>query len=192
MAIVVDTGPIVTNNRLARDLDGAFPELIAEFQDGIYSGVRRLVPTHADAEDITQETFVRAYRALRGYSEDRVRSLNTAGWLWTIALNLCRNAARTRKRKPPAGPLDTAPDPADGADTAAAAVATLAESEWERRLAQLSETARTAVVLRHVVGLAYREISEATGRPTGTVKADVHRGLRRLRDILAAEPGEQR
>jgi RNA polymerase sigma-70 factor (ECF subfamily) len=60
-------------------------------------------------------------------------------------------------------------------------------SEWRHRLAQLSSPQRTAVVLKHVVGLGYSEIGAAMGRPEGTVKADVHRGINRLRTILEQE-----
>jgi RNA polymerase sigma-70 factor (ECF subfamily) len=58
---------------------------------------------------------------------------------------------------------------------------------WETRLQKLSLPIRKAVVLRHVVGLDYPEISSVTGRPVGTVKADVHRGLQRLKTIMEDE-----
>jgi RNA polymerase sigma-70 factor (ECF subfamily) len=83
--------------RLAHDLDGAFPDLVRQTVDGLFSGVRRLAPQVA--EEITQETYIRAYRALQGYGSERVQQLKIQGWLWTIALNLCRNAARTRSTR---------------------------------------------------------------------------------------------
>lgn len=172
---------------LARDLDGSFADLVREYQDGIYSGVYRLVPTHADAEDVTQETFVRAYRALRGYDPDRIEALKLGPWLWTIALNLCRNAARRRTRKPDGPGLDRVVEPADRSDTEAAAIAAVASDEWQRRLASLPPRMRAAVVLRHVVDMDYPGIAEATGRPVGTVKSDVHRGLQRLQASLLNE-----
>jgi RNA polymerase sigma-70 factor (ECF subfamily) len=61
------------------------------------------------------------------------------------------------------------------------------EREWQRRLAALRPAQRTAVVLRHVVGLSYDELALATGRPAGTIKADVHRGLAKLRALLDEE-----
>ena len=61
------------------------------------------------------------------------------------------------------------------------------ETTWHRRLESLSSPQRTAVVLRHVIDLPYGEIAEVTGRPVGTVKADVHRGIARLRAMLTAE-----
>lgn len=164
-------------HRLAADLDGAFPDLVRELSPDVYSGLRRL---HGDdGEDLTQETFIRAYRALCGYDPDRIRTLSLRGWIWTIALNLGRNHARDRARRPTPVELEdrhgiSDPEPADAA-------------AWDRRLAQLSAAQRRAVVLRHVVGLSYAEIAEAMGRPEGTVKADVHRGLQRLRTIMEDE-----
>lgn len=188
----VRSRPSVSAAALADDLDAAFPSLVLAYQDGIYSGVRRLVPAAADAEDVTQETFVRAYRALSGYGTDQIGQLALSGWLWTIALNLCRNAARRRSRKPPGTPLDAAPEPVHGADPAAEAVAAVEAGVWQRRLARLSAPIRTAVVLKHVVGLTYGEIAAVTERPVGTVKADVHRGLARLREMLESESEEGR
>ncbi len=176
---------------LARDLDTAFPELVTATQDEIYSGVRRLVPAAADAEDITQEAYVRAYRALTGYPTARIEALSLRPWLWTIALNLCRNAARSRTRKPPGAPLTAADEPANRDDPAAAAVSSLEEAAWRTRLRTLPAPMRTAVVLKHVAGLSYPEIATAMGRPVGTVKADVHRGLARLRALLESDGEEQ-
>ncbi len=181
--MTLDTVELV-NSHIANDLDGAFPDLVRDMQHGIYSGVRRMVPSSADAEDITQETFIRAYRALGGYSSDRIRELNLPGWLWTIALNLCRNAARTRSRRPRTVELDR-----DAFFTGRGPEAEVVEADENRRWSELLEglpsAQRTAVVLRHVVGLTYQEISVATGRPQGTVKADVHRGITKLQEVLS-------
>jgi RNA polymerase sigma-70 factor (ECF subfamily) len=169
---------------LARDVDAAFPALVDRHLDGIYSGVRRLVPTPADAEDVTQEVFLRAYRALTGYDQQRIATLRLRAWLWTIAVNLCRNAARTRSRRVVAVPIDAAPDPAAADDPAGDALERIADADWRRRLEPLPTPMRTAVVLRHVVGLPYGEIATALDRPVGTVKADVHRGVQRLRTMI--------
>ncbi|NNC91764.1 MAG: sigma-70 family RNA polymerase sigma factor [Acidimicrobiia bacterium] len=171
------------NYRLATDLDRAFPDLVREMQRAVYSGVRRMVPTGADAEDITQEVFIRAYRALSEYSPERIRRLNLRGWVWTIAMNRCRNAARARSRRPRTVELDrdvfaSGPDPENQA---------LVEEDnerWSQLLSRLPVAQRNAVVLRHVVGLPYAEIAEATGRVEGTVKADVHRGIATLKEAL--------
>lgn len=164
---------------LARDVDGAFSDAVRTLQDDLYSGLLRLTGDRHDAEDLTQETFVRAYRALKEYPPARIRKLKLRGWIWTIALNLSRNRARDRGRRPTPMELDEShsQETREPPDRAA----------WDRRLASLSAPQRSAVVLRHVVGLSYAEVAEALGRPQGTVKADVHRGLEKLRQIMEAE-----
>lgn len=172
--------------RLAADRDAAFPELVHLLHGPIYSGALRLTGSPQDAEEVTQDTFVRAYSALGRYPGPRVRSLRLRPWMWTIALNLCRNRARTRRRRPVTSPLDHHVDPAAGLSTEDDALEAV-DDTWHRRLAELSEPLRAAVVLRHVVGLPYEAIAEALDRPTGTVKSDVHRGIERLREVLAHE-----
>ena len=163
---------------LANDLDGAFPTVVATMGSQLFWGLRRICGDHQEAEDLTQETFIRAYRALGGYDPARIREMSLRPWLWTIAMNLGRNHVRDRARRPTYVELTEAgaddPEPVDNA-------------EWDRRLAALTGPQRTAVVLRHVVGLSIAEISETTGRPEGTVKADVHRGLARLRETIEVE-----
>jgi RNA polymerase sigma-70 factor (ECF subfamily) len=83
-------------------------------------------------------------------------------------------------------PLDHHADPAAGASTEDDALEAV-DDTWRRRLAELPEAMRAAVVLRHVVGLPYEAIAEVLERPTGTVKSDVHRGIERLREVLANE-----
>lgn len=172
--------------RLADDRDGAFPELVDVMHGRVFSGVVRLTGHKADAEDITQDTFIRAYRALGRYPQDRIRDLRLEGWVWTIALNLCRNRARDTARRPALTPLEGRPDPSAPDSTEDAAIESV-DDVWDRRLGELPDEMRRAVVLRHVVGLSYREIAAATGRPPGTVKSDVHRGIERLHQILTRE-----
>ena len=171
--------------RLAADRDRAFPDLVRAMQDGVYSGVLQFTRNRHDAEDVTQETFIRVYRALDGYDADRIRSLQLRPWVWTIALNLCRNRARTAARHPEA-PLTT--DRVDThADAAGGAVEIVSLQEWRHRLAALSAPQRTAVVLHHVVGLPYAEIAASTGRAESTARSDVKRGLARLRALIEEE-----
>ena len=107
---------------------------------------------------------------------------------WWLRLLLCRNRARTQRRRPegPGENLASVPDPAPGPEQAA-----LVAADRERlahHLSRLPWTTRAAVVLRHVAGLSYPEIAATLGRPPGTVKSDVHRGLQRLRAFLEEEP----
>lgn len=179
---------VMLTDRLAADVDGAFPELVRSLQDQVFSGVLRVTASRADAEDITQETFIRAYRALSDYAPERIRELRLAGWIWTIAVNLCRNRARSLARHPVsptdngrlAGRAERSPGPEEHADAIDPPIAGL--------LTGLPEAMRMAVVLRHVAGLSYAEVAAVLDRPEGTVKADVHRGLERLRAALLETP----
>ena len=174
------------NRRLAADLDKAFPALVTEMQASVFNGARRWLPARQDAEDVTQEVFVRAYRALQEYPPDRVAEMRLRPWLFTITINLCRNHARTRSRRPAQvalGQTDT-PDPDE---TDASALERVTTDEWRDRLATLATRQRDAIVLRHVVGLSYDEIGEVLDRPAGTIKSDVHRGLERLRAMITTE-----
>lgn len=163
---------------LIKDRDAGFTMLVHTFQPGIYSGVRRMTNGHADAEEIAQDTFLRAYRALAGYEKERIRTLQLRAWLWTIALNLCRNRASRSAPESPK-PSITAESTHDEIPLDAAA--------WNRRLDRLSPHQRAAVVLRHIVDLPIADIAAISGRPEGTVKADISRGLNRLRDSMEAE-----
>ena len=192
MPLTARTAPRGLVDRLARDVDAAFPAVVEAHIDGIFSGVRRLAPSHADAEDLTQEAFIRAYRALCKYDTERIRALRLRPWLWTIALNLCRSAARTRSRRVTEVDLGGIHEITPGRETTETdAIGAAMETRWAERLSALSAPQRTAVVLRHVADLPYTEIAAITGRPVGTVKADVHRGIDRLRTILANENAHQ-
>jgi RNA polymerase sigma-70 factor (ECF subfamily) len=163
---------------LARDLDRAFPNLVKELGPRLYWGLRRMCGDHQEAEDLTQETFIRAYRALSDFDRQRFDDLMLVPWVWTIALNLGRNHIRDRSRRPTFVEIhDRGQEDAEPPDQRA----------WDRRFGSLNRNQRTAVVLRHVVGLGIGEISETTGRPEGTVKADIHRGLDRLRETMEQE-----
>ncbi len=173
-------------DRLAADLDSSFPDFVIAVQHGLYSGALRMTGSPADAEDIAQEALVRAYRALEQYPAERIRRLKLEGWVWTIAANLCRNRARSRSRKPESPLLDQQPaSTEDGPETIA--VATDSRDRLAAVVADLPWPMQAGVVLRHVVGLSYEEIAEAVDRPTGTVKADVHRALARLRQTIDRE-----
>jgi len=172
---------------LASDLDGSFESFVLAHQDRLYTIAHRIGGDRLDAEELVQDTFVRAYRAMAGYPPARVRDLRLRGWLTTILVNAGRN--RSRVRRVPTVELAFEP----GAEPAADPLTRRDEREtWARLLAGLTPAQRTAVVLRHVDGLSYAEIAEAVGRPEGTVKAHVHRGLAALRTALVAAEGRER
>jgi RNA polymerase sigma factor (sigma-70 family) len=172
--------------RLSKDVDTVFPEVVQVLSPGLYSGALRMLGHRQDAEDITQDALISAYRALGEYPPDRVAALRLPGWLWTIAANLCRNRLRQRSRKTTL-PLD-GPEPADGgAGPDERALQSDLGDQLSAHLLTLSWPMRSAVVLRHVVGLTTDEISTALGRPSATVRSDIHRGLERLRHLLEEE-----
>jgi RNA polymerase sigma-70 factor (ECF subfamily) len=173
--------------RLATDLDGTFEAVVLAHQDRLFTIAHRIGGDRRDAEELVQDCFVRAYRALAAWPAPRIREVRLRGWLTTILLNAGRNRARVRRV------LTTELVFEPGAEPAADPLTRRDEREtWARLLAGLSPAQRTAIVLRHVDGLSYAEIAEATGRPEGTVKAHVHRGLAALRTaLLAAERHER-
>ena len=175
-------------NNLAEDLDRAFTAYVRATSDGIYSGSLRMLGDRSDAEDVMQETYVRAYAALRGYSPERIRTLQVRGWTWTIAINLCRNRLRSRARKPtnPLGEMDL---PASGSTTEESALSEIG-TVLRTALLDLPFPQRAAVVMRHVLDMTYEEVAITLGRPVGTVKADVHRGLARLHKEYPKEIAE--
>lgn len=164
---------------LALDLEAGFEAYVRFTVDGIYTGALRMLGDRHDAEDVVQDTYARAYRALQGYDRTRIRHLAVAGWTWTIAANLCRNRLRSRSRRPttPLGDRDHG-DP--GAGTEEEALSTVGATLRDAILG-LPFPQRAAVVMRHVLDLPYEEISAALGRPEGTVKSDVSRALAHLR-----------
>ncbi|HUQ44986.1 MAG TPA: RNA polymerase sigma factor [Candidatus Limnocylindria bacterium] len=185
--------------RLSRDLDGAFPALVAAHADRLYSIVLRLLGDRRDAEEVAQDALVRAYRAMAGYPGERVASLKLRPWLASIAVNLARNRRRRLDDRNPPNQLEPMLDGGFDLPTDAAAWgapgSTADRHETQRELAaallRLNVTVRAAVILRHLDGLSLAETAAALGRPEGTIKAQVHRGLRELRAILedAAERG---
>lgn len=175
--------------RLAADPTAAFPVLVAHHADLVYGLALRSTGRPADAEDLAQETFVRAWRAIGRYDRERIEALHLRGWLARIVLNLARNRARARPASPDVdlGAAVEAADPGAEGQPEAAAERRETAREWRGRLDRLPPRYRLAVELRHVDGLSYPEIATALERPVGTVKSDVHRGVRLLREQLEGE-----
>lgn len=172
-------------DQLAGDVETGFPVLVARHQDAVFGTALRCTGHWQDAEEIAQETFVRAYRSLCAWDAERIRALRPRAWLCTIAVNLMRNRARDGGRRPATSTLEGVADPRDPAEgpESRAARAAVARA-LGAALATLPPSHREAVVLRHVAGLGYAEIAAVVGAPVGTVKAHVHRGLRSLAEVL--------
>ena len=173
--------------RLAADLDAAFPTLVEDQQDRIFTIAVRVLGDRSDAEEAAQDAFVRAYRALAGYPAERIRELRLRPWLTTIVLNVCRNRTRVRRVATTELAFEPAAEPAT--DPFASRHA---RDSWAGLLSSLPAAQRTAIVLRHVDGLSYAEMAEALGRPEGTLKAQVHRGLASLQTAFLAAQRRER
>jgi RNA polymerase sigma-70 factor, ECF subfamily len=158
--------------------DRVFERLVRDHQDRIFALGLALTGNRHDAEDVAQDTFIRAYKALATYSPERVRDLKQKAWLHRIAVNVVRN--RVRGIRPRMVELNgSEPDVATGPEEDVLRKAEI--DELAARVACLPARYREAVVLRHVQDLSYAEVAETLGQPVGTVKANVHRGLKILR-----------
>jgi RNA polymerase sigma-70 factor (ECF subfamily) len=172
------------------DFDAGFAEFMREYSGIVYSVARGLTITAADAEDLASEAFLRAYRALCGYDRARIAQLALRPWLLTILRNTARNAARDATRRP-AGPTRREPtehnlDPghAIAADPAGRAEQDEAQRVLGTLLAELPEAQRTAVVLRHALGMSIAEIALVLNVKDGTAKSHISRGLQQLRALV--------
>ena len=179
---------------LAVDLDGAFEGMVRAFQDRLYSFALRLCGNREDAEEVAQDSFVRAYRALKSYPAERIRALSLQAWLYRITLNVARN--RWRGKRVRLVSLDNG-----GADGEAARRAWDAPDAAERRpdsrleleqdraglaslVATLPERYRAAIILRDVEGLQLEEVATILKQPLGTAKSNVHRAVNLLRRAI--------
>jgi RNA polymerase sigma-70 factor (ECF subfamily) len=178
---------------LATDLDGTFEALVRAYQDRLYAFGLRLTGSPRDAEEIAQDAFIRAYRALTRYPAERIETLKLRAWLFQVTVNVARNRARTRRlaEVPLISEDGTLDRLAERADDAADGPEQQAERRDEQEqlatvVATLPERYRAAVVLRHIQGLSYQEIAAVLGQPAGTVKSNVHRGVAYLRAALDA------
>ena len=179
---------------VARCLAGdekAYRELVERYQAQVYSLSLRMVRRAEDAEDLTQETFVRMFRALSRYDPTRP----FAAWLFTIASRLCIDHIRRRRvglvsltqreRESEEEYEIEVEDPGLKPDEAAT------HSEERERTEKLIESLpphyRIVVILRHVQDLSYEEIAEALHMPLGTVKARIHRARELLKARIEGE-----
>ncbi len=174
---------------LAECLDRHFEQLVLDYQQRCYRLALRLSGSPRDAEEITQDTFVKAYKAIASYPPDRVKSLRLQPWLYQIAVNVFRNRVRTHKVHEVAlekqdGTLAAEPhvDGADQPETVAERAETTAD--LATLVARLPVRYRTAIVLRHVEGMSYADMATALEQSVGTIKSHVHRGTALLRQYV--------
>jgi RNA polymerase sigma-70 factor, ECF subfamily len=188
-----DASDLSLVRRVQRGERGAYDLLVLKYQHKVVKLVMRYLRNPADAEDVAQEAFVKAYRALPQFRGDSAFYT----WLYRIAINTAKNALAARERNPVSYELDL-----QGNDESSDMVSRLKDPETPEGLAlteeirdtvnhaisELPEDLRTAIVLRELEGMSYEEIAASMDCPVGTVRSRIFRAReaidRRLREVF--------
>ncbi|MBX9471237.1 sigma-70 family RNA polymerase sigma factor [Microcella sp.] len=168
-----------------------FQEQALPFMDQLYGAAMRMTRNPADASDLVQETFVKAFAAFAQFEQ----GTNLKAWLYRILTNTFINVYRKKQRDPYQGTIDEMEDwQLGGAESATSSSSRSAEAEAIDRmpasavkdaLQAIPEDFRLAVYFADVEGFAYQEIADIMKTPVGTVMSRLHRGRRLLRELLA-------
>ena len=170
-----------------------------EHMPSLYSAALRMTRNPADAEDLVQETYLKAYRAYDSFQE----GTNRKAWLYKILTNTFINSYRARKRRPEQADVDDVEDlylfrrlggleaSTAGRSAEDQVMDLFTDSEVKEALESLPESFRMAVLLADVEGFSYKEIAEIMDVPIGTVMSRLHRGRKALQRALV-EFGRER
>ena len=182
---------------LRKDIPSAehFERIVQDYERRLFGFALRMTGNREDAEEIVQDAFVRAYRALAKMPAEHRAELKLQPWLYTITLNVTRN--RLRSKKPTNVALDALADPEAlihqnnvPSETPEQVVERSDDMRLvERALLDLPVHLRAAATLRFIEGRSHPEIAEILQQPIGTVKSHVHRAVRILRRVLGPQVG---
>jgi RNA polymerase sigma-70 factor (ECF subfamily) len=169
-----------------------FTDVAMEHMPGLYSAALRMTRNAADAEDLVQETYLKAYRSYASFEE----GTNLRAWLYRILTNTFINSYRASKRRPEVTDVEDVEDlylyrrlPSTGGGGTGRsaedeALDRFTDDDVKTALEELPEAFRMAVLLADVQGFSYKEIAEITDVPIGTVMSRIHRGRRALQKAL--------
>jgi RNA polymerase sigma-70 factor, ECF subfamily len=181
---------VVPFESAARDVDAAFEEAALSHLDSLYGAALRLTRRPADAEDLVQDTYLKAFRSAHQFA----RGTNLKAWLFTILHNTYRNMRRHDVRSPvdvDSEAIDRAADVAGAERTPEQLLARAAlDVDLQAALDDIPAAFRQAVWLRDVEELTYAEIATVLAVPIGTVMSRISRGRRMLFDGLQARRGD--
>ncbi|MCQ9368277.1 sigma-70 family RNA polymerase sigma factor [Brevibacterium sp. 50QC2O2] len=162
-----------------------------EYVNQLYAAALRMTRNPADAEDLVQEAYAKAYAAFHQYTP----GTNLKAWLYRILTNTFINTYRKKQRQPQESSGENIEDwqiaraqghsSSDGRSAELEALDHLPDSDVKRALSQLPEDFRMVVYYADVEGMPYKEIAQVMDTPIGTVMSRLHRGRRQLRDMLA-------
>jgi RNA polymerase sigma-70 factor, ECF subfamily len=174
-----------------------FEQDALQYLDPLYAAALRMTRNPADAEDLVQETFAKAFAAFHQYKQ----GTNLKAWLYRILTNTFINSYRKKQREPQKAMTEEVEDwqiaraeshTSGGLKSAETqALERLPDSDVKEALQRIPDDFRMAVYLADVEGFAYKEIAEIMGTPVGTVMSRLHRGRRLLRDLLSDYAGER-